>query len=110
MPMLSVTLPGGGVESRVLGAEQLSLGRGPENEVVLDTPFVSRRHAIVAPTANGYSIQDLGSKNGTWVNGNRLGADPQNLSTGDTIVLGNNQVMIRFSSDDSTVTVSSTQQ
>lgn len=48
------------------------VGRDPEVEVVYDTPNVSRRHARLRRTAKGMVVEDLGSTNGTWLNGNRI--------------------------------------
>ncbi|HEY5648800.1 MAG TPA: FHA domain-containing protein, partial [Nitrospiria bacterium] len=47
----------------------LSLGRGLENNLVLTHSTVSRRHARIEKNAAGYRLVDLGSRNGTQVNG-----------------------------------------
>jgi len=58
-----------------------------EADVSLDDEEVSRRHALVRPAGEGIEILDLGSRNGTWVNGARIsGATP--LAQGDTVRLG----------------------
>ena len=59
MPVLSVNMPNGAVESVALGTGQVRVGLNPERKIFLDTPFVSRRHAVVTPTGNAYSIRDL---------------------------------------------------
>lgn len=46
-----------------------SVGRSPENDIVLDSPDVSRRHARIECTRNGIRVHDLNSTNGTRVNG-----------------------------------------
>jgi pSer/pThr/pTyr-binding forkhead associated (FHA) protein len=65
---------------------ELVVGR-VEADVSLDDEEVSRRHALVRPAGGGIEILDLGSRNGTWVNGARIsGATP--LAHGDDVLLG----------------------
>jgi pSer/pThr/pTyr-binding forkhead associated (FHA) protein len=65
----------------ILGREQGSA------DVVLDDPGVSRRHARVLPKNGGVIVEDLGSSNGTYVNGQRI-AGPVELGAGDEVQLG----------------------
>lgn len=51
---------------------ELVIGRAGEADLEIDNPTVSRRHAAIACTTQGYVLTDLGSANGTWVNGNRI--------------------------------------
>lgn len=53
---------------------RITIGRLPDNDVVLDDLLVSRRHAELQQTPSGWSITDLGSGNGTFVNGRRVTA------------------------------------
>lgn len=64
----------------------LTIGRSDDNDVVLDNPVVSRRHAILQLVEDQYQIVDLGSTNGTFVNGERIKA--QILKDGDEILIG----------------------
>lgn len=65
------------------------LGReASSNDVVLDNQLVSRRHAVVTWQEGAYGISDLGSINGTSVNGERIHR-PRNLEDGDVIRLDN---------------------
>jgi len=51
----------------------IRIGRAPENDIVLDDLLVSRRHAeLQRLPAGGYELTDLGSHNGTFVNGRRI--------------------------------------
>jgi putative serine protease PepD len=50
----------------------LRIGRGSDNDVVLDSPSVSRRHAELRPTATGWDLCDVGSAGGTWVDEQRV--------------------------------------
>lgn len=66
----------------------VTVGRNPANDVVLDETVVSAAHAELRPEGDSYVIRDLGSTNGTFVNGERVGeADLTNgsmLRVGDT--------------------------
>jgi DNA-binding SARP family transcriptional activator len=70
-----------------LGSVPLVLGRHAECGIVLADPEASRQHAQVHPTASGHAIVDLGSTNGTFVNGVRL-IRPTDLRHGDHIAIG----------------------
>jgi pSer/pThr/pTyr-binding forkhead associated (FHA) protein len=50
----------------------LSLGRDSANDIIIDHPLASRRHARLERDENGYFIRDLDSTNGTYVNGDRI--------------------------------------
>jgi hypothetical protein len=65
------------------------LGREEDVNVRIDAPSVSRRHArITIAPGEPASIEDLGSKNGTWVAGRRLEGGPEPLTDGDALRLG----------------------
>ncbi len=83
-------LPGG--KTHALGGP-CALGRLPENDVVLDSPTLSRRHALITPEGGGYSVADLHSRNGTFVNGLAV-SRPTPLRHGDELRLGD--VVLRF--------------
>jgi pSer/pThr/pTyr-binding forkhead associated (FHA) protein len=75
----------------VVGRTGAVIGRSRDCDIVLSDSNVSRRHAEVLPTETGWSIGDLGSTNGTAVNGKRIrGAVP--LTGGDRIELGASQL------------------
>jgi pSer/pThr/pTyr-binding forkhead associated (FHA) protein len=65
----------------------LRLGRDPENEVHIDDSGVSRQHARVLLHNGAVWVQDAGSRNGIFVNGNRV-PDHKQVKEGDRIVLG----------------------
>ncbi len=77
-----------------LAADQVTIGRSAGNELVLADPEVSRRHARVLRRADGYAVEDIGSTNGTFVNGQRI-SHLTLLQDGDTIDLGDT-VRLRF--------------
>jgi serine phosphatase RsbU (regulator of sigma subunit) len=62
------------------------LGRSPECEVVLDVAAVSRRHAVVTKEEDRFFIEDMGSRNGTFVNGQRV-MDRAPLRDGDQVLI-----------------------
>lgn len=65
----------------------LTLGRDITNDIVINDPEVSRHHCRLTQGAGGYTIEDLGSTNGTFVNGQRLTGARQ-LQPGEMIGLG----------------------
>src|SRR5262245_19761471 len=84
---LIIRSPSGDAREIVLG-EQTHLGRGPDNDVVLDDASVSRRHALLRRLEPRETILiDLGGANGTMVNGQHLVA-PTRLVSGDVITIG----------------------
>jgi hypothetical protein len=77
---------GAGSEHPVDG--ELILGREHGSaDLVIDDPGVSRRHARVVTDAGGVIVEDLGSSNGTYVNGERI-SGPVEVATGDEVQLG----------------------
>lgn len=85
--------PGSGTEF-ILDKPELFLGRDPGNDIVINDPEISRRHARLLLAGNTYTIEDLGSTNGTFIRGQRL-AIPVNLRPGEIISLGE-RVTVRF--------------
>ena len=74
-----------------LEGEQLMIGRDSTNEIVINDAEVSRRHAHLTFQGGKYVLEDLGSTNGTFVNGIRLDS-PRRLSSGDLIRVGETQL------------------
>jgi len=80
---------GGEQEGRIWQSDRLlQVGRLPASEVVLDDSSVSRQHAEVALTSKGWVVRDLGSTNGTFLNGTRVGRAEQNVRKGDILQFG----------------------
>jgi pSer/pThr/pTyr-binding forkhead associated (FHA) protein len=69
------------------------LGRDGDVAVWLESPSVSRHHARIRVSGTDATIEDLGSKNGTYLRGERL-ATPSPLTDGDEIRLGS--VFVKF--------------
>jgi hypothetical protein len=69
-------------------APTVTVGRDPMSDIVLNDPEVSRYHAQLVETADGYEIHDMGSTNGTYVAGKRLGDEPVLLKAGQDVAFG----------------------
>jgi hypothetical protein len=78
-----------------LDRDVITLGRDPGNTIVINEPQVSRQHARITRRGGVLVLEDLGSTNGTFVNGMRL-AGPHALSNGDVIGLSD-AVTLTFS-------------
>jgi phosphoserine phosphatase RsbU/P len=83
---LHITLSDGKKVRHVLPDAPAVIGRDMTCDLPIDDPSASRRHARFIPTAQGYVVEDLGSKNGTLVNGAPCTARP--LHQGDRVTLG----------------------
>lgn len=89
----SLVLPTG---DRVpLSEETITVGRLPESTIVLADPNVSRKHAEIRPRGTSFVVVDLGSTNGTRINGVRV--SEQELVDGDEIAFGNTRMRFEAS-------------
>lgn len=77
-----------------LTAGSLTIGRDPMADITLNDPEVSRQHARMFETEHGYQIQDLGSTNGTFVNGEKISMELVDLTSGTTITFGSGVVLL----------------
>jgi hypothetical protein len=73
-------------ETFPLDADRVEIGRSPESHVFLDDVTVSRTHATLVKDDTGYSIEDGGSLNGTYVNRRRV--ERAKLEDGDEVQIG----------------------
>lgn len=79
-------------ESFEIGADATTLGRGINNDIVINDREISRSHMRLLRSGDGLTLEDLGSTNGTFVNGKRIaGVTP--LQIGDMIGLGDTVVL-----------------
>jgi hypothetical protein len=86
----SLLLPTG--ERLQLGEALVTIGRRPESTLQLGDPNVSRNHAEIRPHGNGWVLVDLGSTNGSRVNGTRVSS--HELREGDELAFGS--TVLRF--------------
>ncbi len=74
---------------------KIRLGRDTANDIVLDDKLVSRRHAVIQKIGEEYFLEDLGSTNGTLVNGQRI--PPRSyvrLALKDTVLIGRTELSL----------------
>jgi pSer/pThr/pTyr-binding forkhead associated (FHA) protein len=78
-----------------VGEQIISIGRTPVCTIVLADPNVSRNHAEIRPQGRGFIVVDLGSTNGSRVNGVRV--REQMLVDGDELAFGNTRMRFEAS-------------
>ncbi|MCK6538476.1 MAG: FHA domain-containing protein [Anaerolineales bacterium] len=76
-----------------LEGDQLNVGRDSSNDITINDAEVSRRHARLTFQGGKYVLEDLGSTNGTFVNGQRL-AGPRVLKAGEVVSFGEQIVLV----------------
>ncbi|MGC2420325.1 MAG: FHA domain-containing protein [Candidatus Acidiferrales bacterium] len=80
-----------------VGAKEVSIGRSPDNGLVIDNPAVSHYHARVFHEEGRMMIEDFGSMNGTFVNGQRVKI--VTLASGDSVAIGKHTILVQESFD-----------
>jgi chromosome segregation ATPase len=96
------TMPGSPLLVRRSGATNIAhvltgrttIGRTPDNAIQIDSPSVSRHHAVLLLTAEGTVVEDLSSTNGVYINGSRVRR--QALREGDLLTIGNTEFRFVF--------------
>jgi hypothetical protein len=79
-----------------VGGALITIGRGSDNDVILDDPEVSRHHCQLKLQHGAYSLADLGSRNGSWVNGDQVSEVA--LGPGDVIRIGSTKIEFQIHS------------
>ena len=90
MPRMVVAIDGVVVKEVLLTQERTTVGRRPYNDVVIDNLAVSGEHAVIVMSGDDVELQDLGSTNGTYVNGKPI--KRQLLRNGDVVEMGKYQI------------------
>jgi pSer/pThr/pTyr-binding forkhead associated (FHA) protein len=93
-PVLVVVRGGIAGAEILLDRDKLVLGRGPDVEVAFEDQEMSSQHAAIEFAGEGFRICDLGSTNGSFVNGKPVHA--QDLQSGDRIALGRHLLQLRI--------------
>ncbi|MFD0895253.1 FHA domain-containing protein [Luteolibacter ambystomatis] len=100
MPRVTITVPDTTPQPYrfQLDRRKVTLGRGSDNDIVISDSSVSSKHAEMVRTDNGYEIRDLGSTNGTKLDGQRRMTIP--LWSGTTVILGDVAFDFQLSEDE----------
>ena len=80
-------------KSYFLTKNEIYLGRDITNDIVINDPEISRKHARLTLQSGGYLLEDLGSTNGTFVDGKRV-TGPHIMGAGEVIMLGDNVSLV----------------
>jgi FHA domain len=91
MARLTLQLEGRTLKAYAVG-RMATIGRQPDNTITIDSPAVSSHHACVFREGNWFSVEDLQSTNGTFVNGQRVSR--QLLEDGDVLQVGEHQLVL----------------
>src|SRR6266851_5726438 len=96
-PVLLLKLLGGELppEEWEIEGVPVGIGRLDDSDITLPHRSVSRHHARIVPSANGYVVEDLGSTNGTWLNDKPLN-DRVALSDGDSLMVGDIPLVVEL--------------
>jgi predicted component of type VI protein secretion system len=82
--VLGVSEPGKPGRVVIWDTADITVGRSPENDLMVDDSDASRKHALFRRSSAGYQVEDLGTSNGTLVNDERI-IEPHTLSNKDVI-------------------------
>ncbi len=85
MPFINVYFNDKRIAARKLTSREVTIGRTHNNDISIDNPGVSAAHAVIRAEGEDFSIEDVGSKNGTYVNGRRISL--HKLEYGDIITI-----------------------
>src|SRR5882672_12896885 len=102
MPEIEVQSPNAPRRRVPMTDGRMVIGRGEESHLFLPDYRLSRRHAEVEQRIDGFYIVDLGSTNGTFLNGQRIVGE-RRLSDGDLISLGDSRLVFSSGASDDTV-------
>jgi pSer/pThr/pTyr-binding forkhead associated (FHA) protein len=88
---LVLTFDGERIEERLLPPGRLVVGRTVDNDLQVDSKYVSRHHCQIVTTPDGSVLEDLNSTNGTYIRSKRVRR--HHLNDGDVISLGRHQLV-----------------
>ena len=100
MPYLVIKCNGQKVKThRLVPDNRIRIGRGPDNDIVIDDSAVSTVHAEIEPEGEYFFITDFNSRNGTFVNKELVIS--RRLVHGDVIAIGNHSLLFGYGKDES---------
>ncbi len=74
---------------------KITIGRSPSNNIVIENKLASRNHALIQKIRDEFFIKDMGSTNGTFLNGIRIPTDKYvRIRNGDKITIGNDNIIM----------------
>jgi serine/threonine protein kinase len=92
---LMIDAPGHEISYAAMNREEISIGRNPDNDIVLPAEGISRRNSLIRWSATGWQLEDLGGINGTWLDGKRLTpGDIVDIKRGSRIEIGPYAIVI----------------
>ena len=97
MPKLVLKFENAILREVPIGAKEVSIGRSPDNGLVIDNPAISHYHARVFNEEGRLMLEDFGSLNGTFVNGQRV--KMVTLKPGDSVAIGKHTIVVSDSRD-----------
>ena len=97
MPKLVLKFENAILREVAVGAKEVSIGRSPDNGLVIDNPAISHYHARVFNEEGRLMLEDFGSLNGTFVNGQRV--KMVTLKPGDSVAIGKHTIVVSDSRD-----------
>jgi pSer/pThr/pTyr-binding forkhead associated (FHA) protein len=97
MPKLVLKFESSILQEVPVNAKEVSIGRSPDNAMVIDNPAVSHYHARVFNEEGRMMLEDFGSLNGTFVNGQRI--KMVMLKPGDSVAIGKHTIVVSDSRD-----------
>jgi FHA domain len=97
MPKLILKFGDSVLKETHVGRKEVSIGRSPNNGLVIDNPAVSNRHARVFNKDQRLVLEDFGSLNGTFVNGQRVKS--VSLNPGDSVTIGKHTILVADSAE-----------
>lgn len=93
---LILNQPDGGQKEIPLPHRTVTIGKTPDNDIVIADTAISRKHACIEHRGEHYLIKDLNSLNGTVVNGQNIGQQEVELKEGSRITIGRTQIVFRL--------------
>ena len=92
MPKLLLKFENSVLQEVPVGSSEVRIGRSPENSMVIDNPAVSHHHARVFTDQGKLMVEDCGSMNGTFVNGQRIKS--VSIRPGDSVAIGKHTIVV----------------
>ncbi|MDX2033159.1 MAG: MFS transporter [Blastocatellia bacterium] len=99
LPRLIIRAPEGGERDLAILSALSTIGKTPDNAIVVSDGAISRKHVQIEQRDGHYLLKDLGSLNGTYLNGKRIDSQEHPLKDGDEIMIGRTRMLFRLLPD-----------